>query len=238
MSTREPNRSALDIIDSVEFRKVYRGYDADEVDGFLEDVAKESAKLREDFNRARQSLRMATERIRELEANGPATPAPAAPAPTSHEDHSVQVRDMLAVAQEFVNNLKAEANEKVSSLIAEAHEKARNIVAEAQRRAEDEVQRLNGVKQRLNEDVETLTRRLEVERQRLGTALKDLAGWLDQNLAMRSERPAPSAPTPTASPAAPAPQAQTPAAPRPVTPPPAPAPTEAPRLDSFRDDNA
>ena len=66
-----------------------------------------------------------------------------------------------------------------------AQERAREIVAEARSRAEDEVNRLNGLKQRLSEDVETLTRQLDTERKRLSGALAEFSRWVESSLAGR-----------------------------------------------------
>jgi len=93
-----------------------------------------------------------------------------------------------------------------------AQERAREIVAEARSRAEDEVNRLNGLKQRLSEDVETLTRQLDTERKRLGGALAEFSRWVESSLQVGGGRAS------VSSVAEPAP------APRPIKPPPAPAP--------------
>jgi hypothetical protein len=115
-----------------------------------------------------------------------------------------------------------------------AQERAREIVAEARSRAEDEVNRLNGLKQRLSEDVETLSRQLEIERKRLSGALAEFARWVDSSLQVGGPKagvPAPAPPAPSSAPSppsAPTPivSSSPPPPPRPVAPPPAPGPTE------------
>ena len=72
----------------------------------------------------------------------------------------------------------------------------------------------NGIKQRLSEDVETLTRQLDAERKRLSSALAEFARWIDSSLQVGGAR-APSAAPPATS--------EAPARPM-ATPPPAPAP--------------
>ena len=134
---------------------------------------------------------------------------------------------MIAMAQQFIEKAQQEAETKAREMTAGAQERAREIVAEARSRAEDEVNRLNGLKQRLSEDVETLTRQLDTERKRLSSALSEFSRWIDSSLQVGGAR--------TSSSAAPEP------APRPIKPPPAPAPVsdqggqvlnfEAPTLD-------
>jgi cell division septum initiation protein DivIVA len=119
-----------------------------------------------------------------------------------------QVTAMIAMAQQFIERAQQEAEDKAREMTTGAQERAREIVAEARSRAEDEVNRLNGLKQRLSEDVETLTRQLETERKRLGSALAEFSRWVESSLQVGGARSA----------AAPE------AAPRPTKPPPAPAP--------------
>ena len=82
---------------------------------------------------------------------------------------------MIVMAQQFIEQAQQEAEDKAREMTTGAQERAREIVAEARSRAEDEVNRLNGLKQRLSEDVETLTRQLDdraqASRQRAGGVL-------------------------------------------------------------------
>ena len=102
---------------------------------------------------------------------------------------------MIAMAQQFIEQAQQEAEAKARELTVAAQERAREIVAEARSRAEDEVNRLNGLKQRLSEDVETLARQLETERTRLGSALAEFARWVESSLQVGACRAAaPSSP--------------------------------------------
>jgi DivIVA domain-containing protein len=228
MDSTESSFSAIDAIDTVAFKIGVRGYNVDEVDDFLEKLSGEVHQLKELVQQQRQQLRQAGERINQLDARPASAPVPvaaapmaapmAAPAPAPVRNVSVsgaeQVTAMIVMAQQFIEQAQAEAESKARELTTGAQERAREIVAEARSRAEDEVNRLNGLKQRLSEDVETLTRQLDSERKRLSGALAEFSRWIDSSLQVGGVR-APSAVAPTA-PVAPA---------RPVaTPPPAPAP--------------
>jgi cell division septum initiation protein DivIVA len=127
-----------------------------------------------------------------------------------------QVTAMIAMAQQFIEQAQQEAESKAREMTTSAQERAREIVAEARSRAEDEVNRLNGLKQRLSEDVDTLTRQLETERKRLSSALGEFARWVDSSLQVGGARNSTTVAAPPPPPTAPARPSE--------TPPPAPAP--------------
>ncbi len=212
MDGTESSYSALDAIDTVAFKIGVRGYNVDEVDDFLEKLSGEVHQLKELVAQQRQQLRQAGERINQLD-RGSDAPAPApAPAPVPRHitvSGAEQVTAMIVMAQQFIDQAQSEAEAKAREMTTGAQERAREIVAEASSRAEDEVNRLNGLKQRLSEDVETLTRQLDTERKRLGAALAEFSRWIESSLQVGGAR----------STAAPEP------APRPIKPPPAPAPS-------------
>jgi cell division initiation protein len=217
MDSTESAYSALDAIDTVAFKIGVRGYNVDEVDDFLERLSGEVHQLKELVQQQRQQLRQAGERINQLDAR-PSSDAPApAPAPSQAPRHisvsgAEQVTAMIAMAQQFIEQAQQEAENKAHEMTSGAQERAREIVAEARSRAEDEVNRLNGLKQRLSEDVETLTRQLDTERKRLGSALAEFSRWVESSLQVGGGRAS------VSSVDEPAP------APRPIKPPPAPAP--------------
>jgi cell division initiation protein len=217
MDSTESAYSALDAIDTVAFKIGVRGYNVDEVDDFLERLSGEVHQLKELVQQQRQQLRQAGERINQLDAR-PSSDAPApALAPSQAPRHisvsgAEQVTAMIAMAQQFIEQAQQEAENKAHEMTSGAQERAREIVAEARSRAEDEVNRLNGLKQRLSEDVETLTRQLDTERKRLGSALAEFSRWVESSLQVGGGRAS------VSSVDEPAP------APRPIKPPPAPAP--------------
>jgi DivIVA domain-containing protein len=215
MDSTDSAYSALDAIDTVAFKIGVRGYNVDEVDDFLERLSGEVHQLKELVAQQRQQLRQAGERINQLDTRSSDAPAAPAPAPAPAPRHisvsgAEQVTAMIAMAQQFIEQAQNEAENKARELTTGAQERAREIVAEARSRAEDEVNRLNGLKQRLSEDVETLTRQLDSERKRLSASLAEFSRWVESSLQVGGAR--------TSVAAAPEP------APRPIKPPPAPAP--------------
>ncbi|HEY5302507.1 MAG TPA: DivIVA domain-containing protein [Acidimicrobiales bacterium] len=245
MESTDTPRSALDEIKTVSFKQGIRGYVVDEVDEFLDRAAAEVDQIREQMHQLRQQLRQAGERIRQLEGGAPVvvpapapvvvpTPAPVpAPAPVappaavsapvaSHTAGAEQVTAMIAMAQQFIEQAQQEAEASARELTVAAQDRAREIVAEARSRAEDEVTRLNGLKQRLSEDVVMLTRQLDAERTRLSSVLAELSQWIESSLHMGVEEGAHVAPRGAAPAPSAAPTTQSDVSPRPVAPPPAP----------------
>jgi DivIVA domain-containing protein len=226
--------SALDAIDTVAFKVGLKGYNVDEVDEFLERLSGEARQLKDQLVQQRQQLRQAAGRIDQLEGGRaplaavapPAAvpevaPAPApAPRAVSPVVGAERVTSMIAMAQQFIEHAQQEAEAKARELTVAAQERAREIVTEARSRAEDEVNRLNGLKQRLGEDVDKLARQLELERTRLGAALSEFSRWVESTLRVGGGRPSSS---PSAS-VAPLTSATATATTRPATPPPAPPP--------------
>jgi cell division initiation protein len=238
MESTDTPRSALDEIKTVAFKQGIRGYVVDEVDEFLDRAAAEVDQIREQMHQMRQQLRQAGERIRQLEG-GASVPAPApapapatapapvvapapVPAPTLAPVGAEQVTAMIAMAQQFIDQAQQEAEARAREMTVAAQERAREIVAEARSRAEDEVTRLNGLKQRLSEDVATLTHQLDTERTRVTTVLAELSQWIESNLHVGAPAtPAASSPAPAAT-APSAPPMTADSATRPLAPPPAP----------------
>jgi vacuolar-type H+-ATPase subunit H len=124
------------------------------------------------------------------------------------------VTALIVMAQQFIEQAQSDAESKARELTTAAQERAREIINEARSRAEDEVNRLNGLKQRLSEDVDTLTRQLDTERTRLSAALAEFARWVESSLQVGGvARPSRAAPTMSSRPTAPTPTQTPPPAP-------------------------
>ncbi len=211
MDSANSSQSALDVLHTVEFKLGLKGYNVDEVDDFLERAAVEAGHLKDQLRQQQLQLRQAAERINQLEserraaAAAPVTAAApatvvaesAAPAPAVAASVAVgaeQVTRMIGLAQKFVDQTQQEAEARARELTVAAQDKAREIVADAQNRAQDEVTRLNGLKQRLSEDVERLVRQVDAERSRLRSQLTEFLRWVEENLQSPLTSSTPSAP--------------------------------------------
>jgi DivIVA domain-containing protein len=213
---------SLDVLRTIDFQVGFRGYNIEEVDSFLDKAAEELDALRDQYRQMQNQLRLAADRIKQLEsaprAEGTAIPVAPTPAPMPTPEiapatavataaANQEVTAIIAMAQEFVSSAKREATEKASALTHQAQEQARQILDEAKSNALDEVTQLEGRKARLAEEVTTLARFIAAERNRLKSSLGEMSQWIDNSLAVR-ETSAPAAPaaaaTPTQVPAAPA----------------------------------
>jgi DivIVA domain-containing protein len=180
-------QSSLDSLRTVEFRQTLRGYHIDDVDEYLERVAVEAEALQEQLRQSTERLRQAAERIAGLEQqvqNG----SQAQPAVT---DDSLQ--RTLILAQRFVDQTHAEAEAQARHLVSEAEERsqatvrqaedrARQMTEEAERNLREEVGRLEGIRNQLATDVETIARHLDSERTRLRSALTEMVTWVDEHV--------------------------------------------------------
>jgi len=252
MDSNENSLSAIEALDSISFKVGLKGYNVDEVDEFFDRLTVEVHQLKDLVAQQRQQLRQAAERINQLDARPAAAPATgptpitqAAPAPVAAPRvvagaGAEQVTSMIAMAQQFIEQAQQEAEEKAREMTTAAQERAREIITEARSRAEDEVNRLNGLKQRLSEDVELLNRQLDAERTRLSGVLAEFSRWVETSLQSGGSRPT-SAPAAAPAPVAQAAPAPAPASERPVSPPPAPAPAptigQTLNFDQSLDDN-
>ncbi len=97
------------------------------------------------------------------------------------------------LAQKFVDETKADSEAQAAKLLAEAESKARTmteqaqaqagrIAAESEQRLREEIHRLEDSRNRLAHEVDSMSRHLESERNRLRTALGDILRWVDQNV--------------------------------------------------------
>jgi cell division initiation protein len=188
MDTTTTTQSALDALRTAEFRLSLRGYDVDEVDDFLERAAVEADQLREQLRAASASVAQANERARAAEDAKPATAgtvqaaAPTTSAPPAPGQSAGVVSKMIEMAERFVEQTRKDAEDEAAKLIVEAQDRAKQLATDSQQRLADEVARLEGLRQRLGEDVEKVSRQLESERARLSGSLHELLGWIDKHL--------------------------------------------------------
>jgi DivIVA domain-containing protein len=187
----DASQSALDSLRTVEFRETLKGYHRDDVDEYLEKAAVEAEGLQEQLRQSGERIRQAAERVAELEAELAAKPAAPPPAEPSVADDTLQ--RTLLLAQKFVDETKADAEAQATRVLAEADAKARlltdqaqsqasQIQAESEQRLREEIARLEGSRGELSHQIESMSRHLESERQRLRSALADLLEWVDENV--------------------------------------------------------
>jgi DivIVA domain-containing protein len=190
MGRMDASQSALDSLRTVEFRETLKGYHRDDVDEYLEKAAVEAEGLQEQLRQSGERLRQAAERISHLESTLEQQPAHQSPEAVVGDD---TLQRTLLLAQKFVDETKADSEAQATRLIAEADAKARllteqatakatQMAAESEHRLREEISRLEETRGRLSHEIETMSRHLEGERNRLRTALGDILRWVDQNV--------------------------------------------------------
>jgi DivIVA domain-containing protein len=194
--------SSLDSLRTVEFRQTLRGYHIDDVDEYLERVAVDAEALQEQVRQAGERLKQAAERIAQLEGMLQEVQLqPQSGAAVSDDT----LQRTLILAQKFVDQTQAEAETQARILVADAEERARRVLGEAEHRAKsvtedterhlrEEITRLESIRTQLAGDVETISRHLENERNRLRGALSDMLSWVDEHVqpaaSLLAQRPA------------------------------------------------
>lgn len=115
------------------------GYNQDEVDDFLDEVAETIKQLIEERNTLRDELAAAKARVGELEADGAEAPAAAAAASAAPVQTTEQTGDLagpavgvLALAQELHDKYVAEGREEGDRILAEANAESTRIIREAE----------------------------------------------------------------------------------------------------------
>lgn len=115
------------------------GYNQDEVDDFLDEVAETIKQLIEERNTLRDELAAAKARVGELEAGGAEAPAAAAAATAAPVQTTEQTGDLagpaagvLALAQELHDKYVAEGREEGDRILAEANAESTRIIREAE----------------------------------------------------------------------------------------------------------
>ena len=107
-------------------KDIKEGYDQDEVDVFLDEVAETIAKLTKDNAVLENKVKAAEARVAELESA-----APAATEGTSENPHSEAV-GLLARAQEVYDKHVMDGQAESNRLISEAEAKAKGVISEAE----------------------------------------------------------------------------------------------------------
>ncbi len=196
----DASQSALDSLRTVEFRETLKGYHRDDVDEYLEKAAVEAEGLQEQLRQSGERLRQAAERISQLETV--VDQKVSAPQPSEPVVGDDSLQRTLLLAQKFVDETKADAEAQAAKLLADADAKSRMLTEQAQahasqianeseQRLREEIHRLEESRNRLSHEVESMSRHLEAERNRLRTALGDILRWVDQNVHPASPQDAP-----------------------------------------------
>lgn len=166
------------VLREVEFNSSLRGYNTDEVDEFLEQVA-------DGVDRLQAETRAAAERVAAAERA-------AQERPMLDDDDSIRRTLVLAQrtadlaireAQEEAGQILDRARGEAETLVTDARDSAGRITSEAERRLQEEVARLSSARDSLRSEVDTLVSLLGAERERLTETLGAALRYVERSLA-------------------------------------------------------
>jgi cell division initiation protein len=164
------------VLREVEFNSSLRGYNTDEVDEFLEQVA-------DGVDRLQTEAIAAAERAESAERN----------AQRVGVDDEDSLRRTLVLAQRTADLAIKEAQEEAGqildrargeaeTLVGDARDSALRITSEAERRLHDETGRLTAARDSLRTEIDTLVSLLSAERERLTESLSAALGYVERSL--------------------------------------------------------
>jgi cell division initiation protein len=141
-------------IEQLTFSPSKHGYDTDEVDAFLEQLAVEVdamlqkiADLKGRLNASEQALDQARAQVASLEARemtAPAAPVPVAAATSGPTER--QISQALIVAQQSADRIVAEARDNAEKIRNEADAKAREVIRQALAEKQNELDEIDRLK--------------------------------------------------------------------------------------------
>ncbi len=177
------------VLREVEFRDRLRGYDTDEVDEFLEEVAVAVDELH-------QRLAQQTTQVAPAQESRESRPEPEPRAEQGFDDDAI--RRTLILAQRTADLAIKEANEEAAAILESARREAHDLVAQADENArrirqeadEDFATRVNAQlaqREQLENDVRTLGALVAEERGRLADSLQTVLRYVVDNVVVSQE---------------------------------------------------
>jgi DivIVA domain-containing protein len=137
--------------------RLSEGYDADDVDDFLDDIVKEFRAVRAENDDLKQKLVGAQGRIAELQraADAGVAPAPTASAASADQNDSATSSQLLQLARKLHDQHVQEGLDERERIIEEGKAQAQRILAEAELRQRNEINELDqqriGIERKIDE---------------------------------------------------------------------------------------
>ena len=154
-----------------------KGYDRDEVDFVLDEIADTLDTLHEQKAELETKLKAAEARIKELESAQPQGGAPAAGGVNATEAFSV-----LASANKVYEDAVAEGNAESERLITDAKQKSKKIIEDAEKQRNSTLAKLEQERTVLESKISTLSQTENDSRQRMKSFLQDLLNKIDSTM--------------------------------------------------------
>lgn len=103
-------------IHNKEFKKSVRGYDAEEVDEFLDEIIIDFEKMQRELDLLRNQLNSYSENM------------------TSYRDKEAALNNALVSAQQFADQMKKDAEQKASIILLDAEQKAKELIGNTEKK--------------------------------------------------------------------------------------------------------
>lgn len=154
-------------IHNKEFKKAMRGYDAEEVDEFLDEIIVDFEKMQRELDVLKTQLSSYSENM------------------NSYREKEISLNNALVSAQQFADQLKRDAEEKAAVIVAQAEEEARKIIGGTEDKYNKVLNDYTMLATRYNDAKETLkeyfqNQILQLEQEEAGISTADVASYIKQ----------------------------------------------------------
>ncbi|MGM9526353.1 MAG: DivIVA domain-containing protein [Peptococcaceae bacterium] len=163
-------------IHNKEFKKAMRGYDAEEVDEFLDEIIVDFEKMQRELDVLKTQLNNYSENM------------------NSYREKEISLNNALVSAQRFADQLKKDAETKAAEIIAQAEEEARKIIGGTEEKYQKVLADYTMLANRYNDAKETLKEYFQnqinmLDQEEAGISTADVASYIkeEESTAMLAE---------------------------------------------------
>lgn len=163
-------------IHNKEFKKAMRGYDAEEVDEFLDEIIVDFEKMQREMDVLKTQLNNYSENM------------------NSYREKEISLNNALVSAQRFADQLKKDAETKAAEIIAQAEEEARKIIGGTEEKYQKVLADYTMLANRYNDAKETLKEYFQnqinmLDQEEAGISTADVASYIkeEESTAMLEE---------------------------------------------------
>ena len=161
-------------IHNKEFKKAMRGYDAEEVDEFLDEIIVDFEKMQRELDMMKTQLTSYNESM------------------NSYREKEVSLNNVLVSAQQFADQMKRDAEFQAAEIVAHAEEEARKILGGTEEKYQKVLSDYTMLASRYNDAKETLKEYFQnqitlLEQEEVGISTDQMASYMKQDSASEME---------------------------------------------------
>ena len=154
-------------IHNKEFKKAMRGYDAEEVDEFLDEIIVDFEKMQRELDVLKTQLSNYSENM------------------NSYREKEISLNNALLSAQRFADQLKRDAETKAAEIIAQAEEEAKKIIGGTEEKYNKVLADYTMLASRYNDAKETLKEYFQnqiamLDQEEAGISTEQMASYIKQ----------------------------------------------------------